>query len=373
MEIDRVNFGVFYTPQQYISIIWREIEKYIDQNTTILDSSCGQGDFFRKDISTTQIGVDVDSDAIQKAKSKFPNVKFFSRNSLLNVSRDTFGIEETRKLIIIGNPPYNDITSLAKKEQKTKYIEMDSDIVTRDYGMSFLLSYSKLNSDIIAILHPLSYLIKKANFNLLKKFTNRYRLVKGIVVSSSTFYQTSKSNPFPILIATYESNPLGMDFEFIRNFEFQTIEGKKFRIKDFDYIPNYIRKYPLKKIKYRDGDILFWTMRDLNALKRNRTFVKKYSTNTIVVDIAKLDYYVYVDVVKHYSSLFPYYFGNLDIIIDNEMFKQYRDYFIQDSLNRWSFLNSFYTKIDMKLETIQTKIREYFKNLLGDHYVNLQN
>jgi len=37
-----------------------------------------------------------------------------------------------------------------------------------------------------------------------------------------------------------------MNYEFIRNFAFQTIDGKRFKINDFDSISNYITKYPNK-------------------------------------------------------------------------------------------------------------------------------
>jgi len=82
-----------------------------------------------------------------------------------------FNISSNDELIIIWNPPYNDTTSIIRSNIKNNNLKMDIDIKTRDYGISFLLSYNKLNADIICVLHPLSYLIKKLNFNLLKDFT----------------------------------------------------------------------------------------------------------------------------------------------------------------------------------------------------------
>lgn len=40
----------------------------------------------------------------------------------------------------------------------------DEDLFDRDLGVSFLKSYNKLKADVICILHLLSYLIKKTNF-----------------------------------------------------------------------------------------------------------------------------------------------------------------------------------------------------------------
>ena len=46
-------------------------------------------------------------------------------------------------------------------------------------------AFAKLNQS-ICILHPLSYLIKNSNFNSLKQFTEKYKLIK-IPFSSSLF------------------------------------------------------------------------------------------------------------------------------------------------------------------------------------------
>ena len=129
-------------------------------------------------------------------------------------------------MFIIGNPPYNDTTSIIRSSIKQDNLRIDDDIKTRDYGMSFLLSYAKLNADVICVLHPLSYLIKKSNFNLLKKFSKSYRLLDGVVIDSSTFKETSKGISFPIIIALYIKNKDGMSYEYIKDFNFKTIDNK---------------------------------------------------------------------------------------------------------------------------------------------------
>jgi len=57
----------------------------------------------------------------------------------------------------------------------------------RDLGISFLLSYNKLAADFVCVLHPLSYLIKKSNFEALWQFKDNYRLVDSVVISSGVF------------------------------------------------------------------------------------------------------------------------------------------------------------------------------------------
>lgn len=365
---EKINLGAFYTPQNYVVLVWNKIKKFIDKNTIILDSSAGYGNFFSVNVNVKKIANDIDKIACEMIKKNYKDIKVFNKNALKNVSRRMFNIKN-EKLIIIGNPPYNDTTSIIRNHLKENKIEVDKDLKTRDYGISFLLSYNKLKADVISVLHPLSYLVKQANFKLLKDFAKNYKLIDSTIIDSKTFLETSKNISFPIIIALYVRDKDGMDYEYIKNFEFKTIDKKTFKLNDFDFISNYIRKYPIKNKTPKENDILFWTMRDLNALKRNKTFVDKFSYNTIIIDKNKLDYYIYVDVVKQFNKVFPYYFGNLDVIIDNELFKEYKIYFIQEALKRWSFLGNYYKKEDIDIQEVRKKIIEYFKKLLKEHCV----
>ena len=369
-HIDKVNLGAFYTPIKYINIVWDFIDEFIDSNSVVLDSSCGYGNFFVNAKHPCKfIANDIDKVAIKQTKINFPYIEVFNKNALYNVSREAFNIQDKQKLIIIGNPPYNDTTSIIRNSIKSNKIDIDSDIKTRDYGISFLLSYNKLKADIICVLHPLSYLIKKSNFNLIKKFANNYKLIDGLIIDSGTFKETSKGISFPILIALYKRDSNGMDYDYIKNYSFKVYGGKEFKLNDFDYISNYIKKYPSKSAIYKEGDILFWTMRDINALKRNRTFVDKFSYNTIIVDKKKLIYYIYVDVFKQFSKRVPYYFGNLDVLIDDALFLNYKEYFIVEALSRHPFLKEHIKTKDINLQEARAKIVEYFKELLGEHFV----
>ncbi len=367
---EKINLGAFYTPKNYVYIVWDKIKNFLDNKTIVLDSSCGYGNFFNVDIDINFriIANDIDNIAYNITKNGFSNLEVFNKNALKDVSREMFDITN-EKLVVIGNPPYNDITSIIRNSIKTDSMNIDSDIKTRDYGISFLLSYAKLDADVVCVLHPLSYLVKRANFKLLKNFTKKYKLIDSTIIDSKTFKETSKGVSFPIIIALYQKDKNGMDYDYIQNFEFKTIDNKKFKLNQFDYISNYIRKYPTKNRLPQNDDILFWTMRDVNALKRNRTFIQNFGYNTIILDKTKLDYYVYVDVFKQYSKVIPYYFGNLDVIIDNELFIKYKKYFIQEALNRWDFLKNYYTKEKFDIQLVRGKIVEYFKELLGEHYV----
>ena len=250
-----------------------ESEK-IDSKWIIADLSCGGGAFF--DLHNVfpdniYIGNDIDEIALKCAQQNFPFVHYIKSNAFTNVCREHYGIKFHDKLIIVGNPPYNDTTSIINNSLKKDNIKIDTDIKTRDLGITALLSYAKLNADYVAVLHPLSYLIKPANFKLGQKFFKNYKIKQHIVFNSQEFANTSKMTGFPVIVALYEKTIFeGLSYENIKNFTFKTVEGFSFSLKDNDYISDFIEKYPHEH-RYTP-EILFYTQRDINALKRGKTF-----------------------------------------------------------------------------------------------------
>ena len=384
---NRVNLGSYYTPAEIINIAWEMIAPYVHSQTFIIDSACGYGDFLKKNSGQCiTIGCDIDETAINVARKNNDKVWFFQTNALFNVSRATFGIPPYSDLIVVGNPPYNDKTSLIRQSIKNIDFDIDKDIACRDLGISFLRSYNKLEADLICVLHPLSYLIKPTNFRRLKEFTANYRLLDSLLISSWEFPESAKHTPFPIVLALYQRNPQGMTYNFIRSFRFRIADKRSFCLDDFDYIPRYIDKYPKKKRpasdyplfssiegdvhRYeKDDSLFFWTLRDINALKRNRTFVERYSANTIVIDKRKLDYYAYVDVFKRNLHRLPFYFGNCDVLIDDDLFRQYKSCFISDTVRHHPYLKKHFQINPMAEQQTASGLDVYFKLLLGEHHV----
>ena len=309
-----INLGSYYTPEFIVDIVYKMLEKKVNLDEFILlDSSCGYGDFFTKNLK--YIGADIDAVALSKVSSK---VRTINTNSLLNLSRAKFGIKESEKLVIIGNPPYNDKTSIIRNKIKKDLFKIDKELSYRDLGISFMRSFAVLEPEFVCVLHPLSYLIKQTNFKALAKFRANYRLVDDLVISSEIFTPNSTTY-FPIVIALYEKTARGMDFEFIKQYIFKTYEGGKFKLNDFDFITNYVRKYP-NLHDTRKEVAFFHTLRDINALKRNQTFMNKPSSNSIKVFAENLKYYCYIHHFKQFANKLPYYFGNLDIFINNAEF-----------------------------------------------------
>lgn len=366
----RVNLGSYYTPPEIVGTAWEMIAPHLRSQTTVIDSACGYGDFLRHCGQAITIGCDIDETAIGVARENSDKVRFFETNALHNVSRAKFDIPEQSYLIVVGNPPYNDKTSLIRQSIKRVDFDIDDDLACRDLGISFLRSYNKLRADLICVLHPLSYLIKPTNFKLLKDFTANYRLIDGLLISSWEFPESAKHTPFPIVLALYERDTQGMTYDFIRSFRFRIDVKSDFCLSDFDYIAGYVDKYPKKKNRptYHDS-LFFWTMRDINALKRNRTFVENYSANTIVIDKRKLDYYVYIDVFKRNLHRLPFYFGNCDVLIDDELFKQYKSAFISDTVNHHPFLKRHFQIEPIEKQQVESELDTYFKLLFGEHHL----
>ena len=371
--IDAVNLGSYYTPEIIVDLAYSILQKNITniQDFTILDSSCGYGSFLVKnDIAKRLVGADIDQKAIFEAKKIINSVDFICQNSLLNVRRENLTIKNEEKLIAIGNPPYNDTTSIIRNSIKDVSVQdkIDSDIKTRDLGMSFLLSYDKLQADYVCVLHPLSYLIKKANFALLSKFSQNYKLIDGIIISSHEFSDTSRGMAFPILIALYKRGEGGMDYDYIQNYQFNVKGDGAFRLRDFDTIVNYVQKYPNKKyLNKNDKPVAkFWTLRDINALKRNRTFIDSDTYNTVYVLMEKLPYYCYIDIFKQYADKMPYFIGNCDVIIDNEKFNEIKECFISQSVHTNPILkNKFRFR---EIPDAKLKIDNYFRELLESKF-----
>ena len=368
-HIEAINLGSYYTPGTIVDLAYSILKKNIKdiKDFSILDSSCGYGSFLaRNNIAKRLIGADIDQKAISEAKKIISGADFICQNSLLNVSRPSLTINDDEKIITIGNPPYNDTTSIIRNSIKDTSIQdkIDTDIKTRDLGMSFLLSYDKLKADYVCVLHPLSYLIKKANFVLLSKFAKNYKLIDGIIISSHEFSDTSRGMAFPILIALYKRGSQGMNYDYIQNYQFKVKDDGIFRLKDFDTIVNYVQKYPNKKFLNKNDKPVakFWTLRDINALKRNRTFIDEDTYNTVYVLMEKLPYYCYIDIFKQYTDKMPYFIGNCDVIIDNEKFGKIKECFIAQSVHTNPVLkNKFRFR---EIPDAKLKIDNYFRELL---------
>jgi len=343
---DIIKNGSIFTPQHIVKIAEKWLSDKINDNDFIIDFGVGYGAFISEflNYSNNLIATDIDESSIKLVSSLFPKVKVILENSLIDISRSKYGINESDTIIIIGNPPYNDLTSQYKKGQKGN-LEIDDSIRARDLGISFLKMYALLQPEYICILHPLSYLIKKTNFNSLNSFKDHYILEKGIIFSSNEFESIKKSNAeFPVVLSLYKkSKSKIMDFEYIENFTFEILSSNEtFCLKNFTTIDGHIKKYPTKELK-KDEDLKFYTIRDINALKRNKSFLTGFSNNGIKISINELYQYAWLDYFKNnfnpdksfiYGNLSPLYSDKIEndlikkelisyVMINNDVVKKY--------------------------------------------------
>lgn len=370
-ETERVHLGAYYTEDEYVSKAWNMLESnYAFDGTTILDSACGYGGFIRDEPNNR--GYDIDPVAIRRASAAKPKALFRRLNSLENVGRESFAIPEDKKLVIVGNPPFNDRTSLIRRGIKRNQAEMkiDEDLRSRDLGISFLRSFDKLGADAVCVLHPLSYLVKPTNFSALKSFSENYSLAEAHIINSGVFEDNSRMTSFPISIALYLRSETGMTYSDVAGHSFRINDRLSFRIKDFRYVDDFIDKYP-RKPKDDDLDgIMFWTLRDINALRRNRTFVTGRSGNAVFINKSQLDYYIYVDVFKQFIDRVPFYLGNSNVMINERLFRKLKKFFVHDSVKRHPYLRKYVDcESDVKDHEATENIERYFKSLLGKHYL----
>lgn len=322
---DIIKEGSIYTPDFLVELVKRKVSKFINKNTSIIDFGAGYGAFtssFLKTEAKEVIATENDQYAFDVLKKNCPNAKLIFENSLINLYKNKYSSDHTN-LVIIGNPPYNDLTSQYKKGEKG-FTEVDPPLKSRDLGISFLNLYAFLQPKAIGVLHPLSYLMKKANFRSIKLLREHYKLIDATIFPNTDFVTLSKNKvTFPIIAAIYIPSAEGMSFDYIQEFPFSILGSSRiFKISDYTTIDGIVKKYPNKKQVKSKNPLEFYTLRDINALKRNKTFFIGDIKNGIQIDKGDLFKYAWLDAFKHYFNAgnYNYLFGNLSPYITKKLF-----------------------------------------------------
>lgn len=355
----RIQLGSYYTPEKLVNRVFHFISPYISnkkKKATIFDSAGGCGAFLTNVNKNDFRIADRDLEACNFLGQRFDENKVFHTNSLLETNRDRFSIPSDAFLIMIGNPPYNDTTSEFKNGKKGENI-CDEDLYDRDLGVSFLKSYYKLKADIICVLHPLSYLIKEANFKRLRYFKDSYKLIKGEIFSSALFMGTGFGK-FPILVALYEKNLEGMTFDYIKNFRFNVMDSDKlFVLSDYKTTDGYIDKYPPRKndIKESPINLYYYTFRDINSLKKNASFMVKKHPNSIVIRVENFYKYAYLYSLKNlFTPKDAWLYGNLSPLVDMKNVENNKKLYISYAIKT----NHIFKKIE---KSALRKIMNFYK------------
>ena len=322
-EQKKIKNGSFYTPKFLVNRLFMLIkEEKTLKNPMFIDTSCGYGSFLVKNKS---IGFDIDEVAIKVARTKgfiAFNVNSLSNMGIKSINEKINEFTSNSHLIpiIIGNPPYNNYSSFYRKKQKGDFIG-STKYKSRDLGISFLKSFVDIKVDYVCVLHPLSFLIKKTNFNSLKEFKNNFKLINSYVFPSTIFPELKKKTPFPIIIGLYKRIKEGIDYEYITNYEFNILDKFKFRYGSLETIDNIVDKYKRKTIKKNYKH--FQTLRDINALSRNTTWLKKETYSSIRVTKDKEFVYKSLENLKHEykDNMNKFFFiGNCSPIFSHDFF-----------------------------------------------------
>ena len=375
----KIRLGGYYTPEKLVSRVYSFVQPYLFGNgkkSIIFDSAGGCGAFLSNINGNDYRIADCDGEACNFLRQRFDTNKVFNTNSLVDVNRDKYSIPPSSSLIMIGNPPYNDTTSEFRNGEKGKNL-CDDDLHDRDLGVSFLRSYNKLTADIVCVLHPLSYLIKEVNFKRLRDFRENYRLKKAEMFSSAMFSGTGFGK-FPIIVALYERNSSGMDFDYIRGFKFNILDNDKtFVLSDFQTTDGYINKYPPRKndVKKSPIGLYYYTFRDFNSLKKNTSFMTKEHPNGVVVTLENFYKYSYLYSLK---SLFnpedPWLYGNLSPLVDVDDVERNKNLYVSYAVatNRVfeqtekSLPKAIMTHYKIKIEEDVNKIEDTIKGRLNN-------
>ncbi len=380
-----VKQGSYYTPKKLVDKVHRFITPYIEQqkpsDTIVFDNAGGLGAFLDNFNKCDYRIADKDNSACEYLTRNFDSRKVFCENSLSDVSRPKYDIPNSAYLIMVGNPPYNDTTSEFRNGQKGKN-NCDEDLFDRDLGVSFLKSYNKLDADLICILHPLSYLIKEANFKRLRKFRQRYKLKRAEVFPSSMFKGTGSSK-FPILIALYERDKLPMSYDYIRNFKFEIFDSNQtFCLNDFQTTDGIIKKYPPRKYDIKESPIglYYYTFRDINSLRKNASFMTCRHSNAIVVTIENFYQYAYLYCFKNlFNPQDIWLYGNLSPLVCIDDLEKNKSDFVSYAISRHKVfseldnavidsIKKFYNiefNFDASVEFVESKIIKLLSKLIS--------
>ncbi len=356
---EKIQSGSYYTPEKLVKQVHEFIMPYLENKKiekVVFDSAGGCGAFLFGLENYDYRVAESDVNACNFLRQCFDCHRIFYTNSLKGVSRDKYSISSSAFLIMIGNPPYNDTTSEFRNGEKGRNI-CDEDLYDRDLGISFLKSYHKLNADVVCVLHPLSYLIKEANFKRLRNFKDNYRLIKAEIFSSDLFRGTGKIK-FPILVALYEKCPDGMTYDYIKNFKFNVLDSSKtFILANFKTTDGYINKYPPRKNDIQESPIglYYYSFRDFNSLKKNTSFMTKKHPNGIVVTLENFYKYAYLYALKNlFNPEDMWLYGNLSPLIDIEDLERSKKLYVLYAIKT--------NKVLKEIEnSILQKIIDYYK------------
>lgn len=166
-----------------------------------------------------------------------------------------------------------------------------------------------------------------------------------MIFSSQCFESIIKTNAeFPVVAALYERNAIGMNHLFIDSFEFEIYNSnKKFSLWNISTIDKKVNKYP-KRDEHKG--LQFYTLRDINALMRNASFIEGNIANGVEVPIDSLYQYGWLLFFK--MNFKPinngFLYGNLSPLYPNNISNEFKNAAAFYAYHNNSLVSKFYSK-----------------------------
>ena len=379
------SFGKYYSPTGAIHLLRDLLDPILRPADLLLDLCVGIGAFAFEFTGNEFCGFDIDPIAIQILKKM--GFKFMVEMDALSfVDRARYNIPANRRTVVVGNPPYNDWTSKNRRASKIQVqAPMDPRIKNRDSGIAFMRAYFLVKPRAVAILHPMSYLVKPTIYDRLVNFG--YRLENCVIFSSRAF-ATHGSNAFPYVaalwvprdLAAFEAGKdqpkltkeeIAQEFQQIQDRHFRVVEivedkvtdfEKPFRAADYrtiDHPSCRINKNANDKVS--DIGLYQFNFRDLNSLISNGNLTNKLRDTTPVnlgTDGEDLFKYAAVNAIKRYwkcsKKPFDFILGNLSPIYPKDL--------IETPLKFACLINTFFAH-EMKFQPGLAKLRPWVYQL----------
>jgi predicted RNA methylase len=322
---DRVQKGQFYTTPKVAELFKEQMDLLLGtlpKDTVILDPAAGTGNLTLQFPTHRTVNCDIDAGPVAILQ-ELGCEDVVHGNSLLGASRRKFHLKDTDSLVLGMNPPFNNQTSMHHRDLKAGHEQAcDQALKCRDLAGSFLKLGVALGAKGMVVIHPFALLSKATNFKGLGKFTQKFRLNQGVLVSSAEF--GLKGTPFAVLIGTYL--PGSMSYEDVRQMElpiYRTVDGDLLHqgelLKLAHANPNttkLIRSSVPTKEMPQDSQVglHIFNFRDINNVMSSAGFTTVKSSSTIPIQMSNLGHYAYIHCMRRYLPP-DFAIGNLDPLV----------------------------------------------------------
>jgi adenine-specific DNA-methyltransferase len=228
--------GIFFTPPTIINKTLKYIESYISSINSILEPSCGSGEFLSKiiskfDTSKTEItAIEYNKIVFNELKKKYTTNTDFSSINLINKSFLDYN-SITKFGLIVGNPPYYVMKKADVDKKYYDFIEGRPNIFT----LFIIKSMELINPDggIIAFVLPKNFL-NCLYYNKLREYIYKnYKIIAIENCESDNYLETEQDTIIFIIQSVLEFN---RELIFEHNNKYSLIKGNYYIFNDINNI-----------------------------------------------------------------------------------------------------------------------------------------